>query len=294
MPDSTRGAVSLMHENARRRNQGRYLVLEPSRRGHLSLVPSGHGPNPARTNPNPSHAGRNGDQKLVSGLPDKSMPNSNDRIQVLIASDHPIFRDGLRQVLEAEAGFELLGRGCSGEDAMRAARKYKPDIVLLEVALASETDRERLQELATLPSVRTILLSAVNDKREILDLLRLGARGIVSKESPVEVLVRCMRSVMAGQYWVGRDSVKGIVQALQTLALEAQSEPGNHFGITSRELEVVAAVAGGRSNKVIAKKLSLSEQTVKHHLTSIFDKLGVSGRLELAVFAAHHGLLSSE
>jgi len=222
------------------------------------------------------------------------MPNSNDRIQVLIASDHPIFRDGLRQVLEAEAGFELLGRGCSGEDAMRAARKYKPDIVLLEVALASETDRERLQELATLPSVRTILLSAVIDKREILDLLRLGARGIVSKESPVEVLVRCMRSVMAGQYWVGRDSVKGIVQALQTLALEAQSEPGNHFGITSRELEVVAAVAGGRSNKVIAKKLSLSEQTVKHHLTSIFDKLGVSGRLELAVFAAHHGLLSSE
>ncbi|MGA3166515.1 MAG: response regulator transcription factor [Terriglobia bacterium] len=223
------------------------------------------------------------------------MANNNGRIHVLIASDHPIFRDGLRQVLEAKAGFEPVGRDCGGGEALQIARKLKPDIILLDLAIAPCANREVVTSLASLSSVRTILLSAINDKGQILELLQLGVRGIVSKESPVEVLIRCMRSVMAGQYWVGRDSVDGIVHALRTLTPHPGSQlNANNFGITSRELEIVAAVTVGGSNKGIAKKLSLSEQTVKHHLTNIFDKLGVSGRLELAVFAAHHRLLSQD
>jgi DNA-binding NarL/FixJ family response regulator len=128
-----------------------------------------------------------------------------------------------------------------------------------------------------------------------MEVLQLGVRGVISKQSPVPVLVRCMRSVMAGQYWVGRDSVDNIIEALRRLTSSPKSQPkAKNFGITPRELEVVAAVVTGRTNKVIAEELSLSEQTVKHQLTSIFDKLGVSGRLELAVFAANHGLVNSD
>jgi DNA-binding NarL/FixJ family response regulator len=225
----------------------------------------------------------------------KGMTNNNGRIQVLIASDHPIFRDGLHKVLEAEAGFEPVGHGCGGGEALRVARDLKPDIVILDPAGAPWANQDALKGLASLPSVRTILVSAVNDEKQILELLQVGVRGIVSMKSPVEVLIRCMRSVMAGQYWVGRDSADGLVHALRTLTPHSGSQRrANKFGLTARELEIVAAVTVGHRNKVIAKELSLSEQTVKHHLTSIFDKLGVSTRLELAVFSANHGLIRQD
>jgi DNA-binding NarL/FixJ family response regulator len=198
-------------------------------------------------------------------------------------------------VLEAEAGFEVVGLASDGKAALRLARKLKPDIVLFDAGMSSGADWETLKRLSSPPSIRTILLSAVPDKERVMEVLQLGVRGVISKQSPVPVLVRCLRSVMAGQYWVGRDSVNNIVEALRRLTPPTEPRPKTkNFGITARELEVVAAVVAGRTNKVIAEELSLSEQTVKHQLTSIFDKLGVSGRLELAIFAANHGLVNGD
>jgi DNA-binding NarL/FixJ family response regulator len=223
------------------------------------------------------------------------MAGNNGRIHVLIASEHPVFRDGLRQVLEAEAGFGVVGLASDGTQALRLARKLKPDILLFDLGMSSGADRETLKGISSSPSVRTILLSAVPDKELVLEVLQLGVRGVISKQSPVPVLVRCMRSVMAGQYWVGRDSVNSIVEALRRHTPSPKSQPKTrNFGITPREFEIVAGVVSGRTNKVIAEKLSLSEQTVKHQLTSLFDKLGVSGRLELALFATNHGLVNPE
>ena len=223
------------------------------------------------------------------------MAGNNGRIHVLIASEHPVFRDGLRQVLEAEAGFGVVGLASDGTQALRLARKLKPDILLFDLGMSSGADWETLKGLSSSPSVRTILLSAVPEKELVLEVLRFGVRGVISKQSPVPVLVRCLRSVMAGQYWVGRDSVNNIVEALRRFAPSPKPQPKTrNFGITPRELEIVAAVVAGRTNKVIAEELSLSEQTVKHQLTSLFDKLGVSGRLELAIFAANHGLVSQD
>jgi DNA-binding NarL/FixJ family response regulator len=223
------------------------------------------------------------------------MAGNNGHIHVLITSEHPVFRDGLRRVLEAEAGFEVVGLASDGTQALRLARKLKPDILLFDLGMSSGADWETLKGLSSSPSVRTILLSAVPDKELVLEVLQLGVRGVISKQSPVPVLVRCMRSVMAGQYWVGRDSVNNIVEALQRLTPSPKPQPKTrNFGISPRELEIVAAVVAGRTNKVIAEELSLSEQTVKHQLTSLFDKLGVSGRLELALFATNHGLVNPD
>ena len=220
------------------------------------------------------------------------MVSSKARISILIADDHPMFRDGLRKLLEAEPGFEVVGEASDGEEAIRVARQLKPDVVLLDLAMRRYTGQEALKGLAALPSVHTIVLTAAIEKEQLVDALQLGARGVVLKESATRVLLKSIRNVMDGQYWVGRDSVGSVVQALKDLLPPSSGDAkGKYFGLTSRELEIVEAVVTGCTNKDIAEKFGLSEQTVKHHLTSIFDKLGVSSRLEVALFATSHRLV---
>jgi DNA-binding NarL/FixJ family response regulator len=220
------------------------------------------------------------------------MANGTNRISILIADGHPIFRDGLRKLLEAETGFRVVGEACDGEEAVRLAKRLKPDVVLLDLAMPRHTGKEALKGLSVLPSVRTIVLAAAIETQQLVDALQLGARGVFLKESASQVLFKSIRTVVAGQYWVGRDSVASVVQALKDLPpLPSGDATRRDFGLTARELQLVAAIVDGYSNKEIAGKFGLSEQTVKHHLTNIFDKLGVSSRLELALFATNHRLV---
>jgi DNA-binding NarL/FixJ family response regulator len=139
--------------------------------------------------------------------------------------------------------------------------------------------------------VRTILLSGAVEGEEITRAFELGARGVVLKDSATTQLFQCIRAVMDGQYWIGKHSVidlAGIMKQHRTMEKKA---PPKHYGLTPREMEVVTAAVSGCSNKEIATQFSISEQTVKHHITSIFDKLGVYNRLELTLFAFHHGLI---
>jgi two-component system nitrate/nitrite response regulator NarL len=151
---------------------------------------------------------------------------------------------------------------------------------------------EALAELAQAHApVRTIVLTAAIERAQIVEALQLGARGIVLKESATQLLLKSIHSVMAGEYWVGRESVSDLVSTLRELMAPAAEEARKKtFGLTPRELEVISTIVAGYTNKDIAQKFSISEQTVKHHLTNIFDKLGVSNRLELALFAVNHHL----
>ena len=135
------------------------------------------------------------------------------------------------------------------------------------------------------------MLTAAIERAQIVEALQLGARGIVLKESATQLLLKSIRSVMAGQYWVGNESVSDLVTTLRDLMVPPREEARKKtFGLTPRELEIISAIVAGYTNKDIAEKFSISEQTVKHHLTNIFDKLGVSNRLELALFAVNHHL----
>ncbi len=216
-------------------------------------------------------------------------------VRILIADDHPLFRYGLRKFLESQPGFTVVGEAGDGDEAVKLVGKIKPDILLLDVAMPRQPGLEALRELADTPTpVRTILLTAAIEKTEIVEALQLGARGVVLKESASELLLKAMHAVLDGQYWVGRESVSDLVQTLRSvLPCSAAGAPKKTYGLTPRELEIVAAVAAGASNKDIAVKFSISEATVKHHLTSIYNKVGASNRLELALFAIDRGFVGS-
>jgi two-component system nitrate/nitrite response regulator NarL len=175
-------------------------------------------------------------------------------IRIVIADDHAIFRDGLR-----------------------------PDVLLLDLAMPRVPGMEVLRELAhQQAAVRTILLTAAIQPFAVTSALQLGARGIVLKASPPEMLLSSIRSVCEGQFWVGSEPVAAWARSGQT------STSG--FGLTSREIEIISAIKEGSSNREIASKLAISEETVKRHLSNIYGKLGVSSRLELAVLASEQHL----
>lgn len=216
-------------------------------------------------------------------------------VRILIADDHALFRDGLRRLLQSEPGFEVVGEASDGEALLPLARKTKPDILLLDLSMPRQDGMEVLRELSgsDIP-VRTLLLTASIDKSQIVRALKLGAYGVILKESTTQRLFDGIRCVMAGQYWVGRESVSDLVRALRSVSSPAEGGPrSREFGLTPREMEIVTMVVAGYSNPDIAQRCSISEQTVKHHISNIFDKLGVSNRLELALFAVNHRLTGS-
>ena len=218
--------------------------------------------------------------------------SSPQKVRILIADDHPIFRDGLRRLLESEPGFEVVGEAKDGVEAVMLAQRDKPDILLLDLAMPNVTGLGVLKELADAGGkVRAILLTAQIERREIVNALQLGARGVVLKEAATQALLESIHSVMNGQFWVGREAVSDLVDTLRQMMAADDQGKKPMFGLTKRELDIVGAIVSGFANKDVARKFSISEDTVKHHLTNIFDKTGVSNRLELALFAVHHKLV---
>jgi len=214
-------------------------------------------------------------------------------VRIVIADDHAIFRDALQALLEAEKDFRVIGSVGDGRAAVSLVRELRPDVLLLDVAMPHVDGIEALRQISEAGSpTRVILLSGAIEKADIVTAIQLGARGLVLKESGAAVLLKGIRGVMSGQYWIGREAVSNLLEVLRSLISRGGNAPRNEFGLTAREIEIVGAVVAAYGNKEIAQRFQISEKTVKHHLTNIFDKLGVSNRLELALLAVHHRLVS--
>ncbi len=192
------------------------------------------------------------------------MDNTKAQARILIADDHPIFRDGLKRLLEAERGFKVIGEACDGVEAVSLVRQLRPEILLLDLAMPRRPGLEALRELSTESlSVRVILLTAAAEKEQIVEALQLGARGVVLKDSATQILLKAIHAVMNGEYWVGRESVSNLVQYLRSL-IDSSSAASRQkrYGLTPRELEIISAVVAGYANKEIAEHFKISEDTV--------------------------------
>src|SRR5256885_791332 len=188
-------------------------------------------------------------------------------VRIVIADDHPIFRDGLRRLLEAEPDLKVIGEACDGSEAVKMARQLRPDIMLLDLAMPRTPGLEALRELSTgsnSNAVRVILLTAAAEKKQIVEALQLGARGVVLKDSATQLLLKSIHTVMSGEYWVGRESVSNLVQYLRTLVQSSSDEARQKkFGLTPRELEIVAAVVAGDSKKEKGEKFKNKQKKGK-------------------------------
>ena len=212
-------------------------------------------------------------------------------VRVVLAEDHRLVREGLRAILEASAEFTVVGEAVDGHEAVAVVERLQPDVLLLDVAMPGRSGLDALRDLADRPhGAKILLVTASIDREDITAALQLGARGIVLKEAASEALLSAIRTVMSGGLWLGESAVSELVSTDKPRLPQAGSQ--STLGLTPREREILEAITAGLSNREIAARLSLSEQTVKHHLSSIFDKTSTSSRLELALFAVRNGLSS--
>jgi DNA-binding NarL/FixJ family response regulator len=222
-----------------------------------------------------------------------SDPEAVVKTRVVIVSAQSLFRSGLCKLLERKPHLDVVGEAASGREAVRLVRKLNPDILLLDVFLPKASELDVLKQLRLSPSTRVILLTPHLEANDVVAALRRGVRGVVLKNSAMQSVFNSIETVMAGQYWVCCEGASDLASAVNALSDSKQAkgfQPGQ-FGLTQRELDIVKGIASGQTNKIIGELLSISEHTVKNHVTNIFDKTGTSNRLELTLFAVERKLV---
>lgn len=229
-------------------------------------------------------------------------------VRVVLADDECLFRASLRQLLavpssvikdvygvDVGTGFHVVGEAGSGEDTVRVVQSIKPDLLLLDLSMPRMTGLEALREIDPVrENLRVIMLAGAFDRNDLLRAVQLGARGLLLKSMTTEVLFEAMMCVLAGRYWIGQALMTELLDTMRPLIQSAREGPSPlPWKLTARERQVLAMVAAAHGNKEIARRFNVSEETIKHHLTRLFAKVGASTRLELAMLATRHGIVDA-
>jgi two-component system nitrate/nitrite response regulator NarL len=213
-------------------------------------------------------------------------------LRVVLADDHPVVLIGVRNML-AHDGLEIVGEASDGDEAITLTLETEPDILLLDLAMPRMPGLEAMRAImGRSPGVKIILLTSAISTQQIIEALHIGARGIVLKDAVAQHLSQAIETVASGDYWIGGARVVNLMAALHELMEQVKVPERKTFGLTPREMEVVGCIVEGCSNRDIARQFTISEETVKRHLSNIFDKTGVSTRLELALFAIAHKVVA--
>jgi DNA-binding NarL/FixJ family response regulator len=207
--------------------------------------------------------------------------------------DHALVRAGLRMLLESQGGIVVVGEAGQGAEALEIVSRKQPDIILLDLDLSGETSTDCIPALLTAAeNARIIVLTGVRDNDLHQHAVRLGAVGLVLKERAGTTLLRAIERVYAGEVWLERTMMASVLQRMTRTSHRTDPEADKIATLTAREREVIALIGEGLRNRQVADRLFISETTVRHHLTSIYDKLDVADRLELVIYAYRHGLIT--
>jgi two-component system, NarL family, nitrate/nitrite response regulator NarL len=221
------------------------------------------------------------------------MSMADQTIKVLVIDDHAMFRTGLRLAIESRPGIKVVAEAANSAEALVAATREAPDIILLDLDLGEESGFDLLPELIANGHVgRVILLTGLRDPEAHRRAVRLGAVGLVLKEHAMETVLKAIEKVYAGEAWLDRTMIATILseRARPEAANGRSAEAAKIATLTERERQVISLIGEGLKNREIAERMYISEATVRHHLTSIFNKLGVADRLELVIYAYQHHL----
>ncbi len=227
--------------------------------------------------------------KAPSGIQPSAAEKPNP-IRVIIADSQAIFRVGIRKILAVEDDLRVVAQAESMPQALAAAGKFPADVMLFESRIASNAPEAAAEILQCAPELKIIAITGDIDAEQTVEYLRRGVRGIVTRAISPDLLIKCVRKVAEGETWLDNRGVNWVIEAYRSQAsLLTSPRPKNR--LSDKELQIVSGVAQGMRNKEIAQQVGTSEQVIKNYLRKIYDKLGVSDRLELALYCIHHRLL---
>lgn len=220
------------------------------------------------------------------------MNGGTNGIRIALVDDHVVVRSGLRLLIESRSGWSVVAESSGTDEAVSAASREQPDVILLDLDLGAGSGLDclpRLREVA--PAARVLILTGLRDTELHQQAVRLGAAGVVAKDKAADLLLKAIERVHAGETWLDRMTTASLLAELASgKAKPRDPEAARIETLTPREREVVSLIATGLRNKQIADRLHISEATVRHHLTSIFSKLEVSDRVGLTIYAFRHDL----
>jgi DNA-binding NarL/FixJ family response regulator len=217
-------------------------------------------------------------------------------IRVFVADAHPIVLEGLRGVLNQQPGIEVIGEACDGMDAIEKIVQMTPDVVLLDLKMPRVDGLTVLRSVqARAPQAKVILFAATENKDDFIEAMKLGCCGILPKDASVSMIEKSIHKVHQGEIWLDSNTTAAVFRSFASPGDYPSSHlngklPRERAQLSQREREIIILIAQGYKNKEIAEKMFITEQTVKNHLHKVFEKLGVSDRLELALYAIHNSL----
>jgi two-component system, NarL family, response regulator DegU len=215
-----------------------------------------------------------------------------NKIRVLIADDHAMVRQGIKQILELEDDIVVIAQAANGDEAIKLARELKPDLILMDINMPGTSGLQAIKELkADKDPFKIIVLTIHQDREYLFKTLQMGSEGYVLKDAEPSVLIEAIRSVYRGQSYIQPNMTRELVREFNRVTLHEKDKQDEN-NLTSREIEVLELIAEGMINKEIAKQLYISEKTVKNHVSNIFKKLNVSDRTQAAIYAFKHNLKS--
>jgi DNA-binding NarL/FixJ family response regulator len=220
-------------------------------------------------------------------------PTDTEHLRVLVCDDHALFRRGLQMVLEQEPDLELVGEASDGVEAVQKAQELMPDVVLMDVRMPRRSGIEAAGDIKDmLPHVKILMLTISDEEADLYEAIKAGASGYLLKEIPIDEVAEAIRSVWAGQSRISPSMASKLLTEFAAMSKASSEKPQVPAPrLTDREMEVLKLVAQGLNNRDIAKRLFISENTVKNHIRNILEKLHLHSRMEAVVYAVREKLL---